>query len=68
VTAFAGNFNFVTARILTPVAAVLFAMRHIALARLVGALTLFVFHVLLLGAKKGAGIYVLSIGRNVPQP
>ena len=51
-TTFAGNFNFFAAGILAPVAAILLAVRYIALARLMGALALLIIHVFLPGAEK----------------
>ena len=66
-TAFAGNFHFVTAGVFAPVAAELLALRYIALARLVSAFTLLVFHLFLLGAKRGAGVCTQLSGPKVSQ-
>jgi hypothetical protein len=48
VAALAGNFHFVGACVLAPVAAKFLARRYIAVAGFVGALVLFLVHVLLL--------------------
>jgi hypothetical protein len=51
-TAFAGDFHFLAAGVLAPIAAILLALRYVALARLMGALALLIVHVFLPGAEK----------------